>query len=150
MEEDSSFDVKPDVKHFFYLQEEKPDINVLGLKEEPSSLDGFESNETDFNTLKEEKPCIAALRVSVEEYSAKQKLEREYSTPREELSDGIKMCLQVNLTTDRLLPPKSQGETPYTCEDCGKCFNLKHHLTRHQRSHTGKKPYTCEDCGKCF
>lgn len=28
-------------------------------------------------------------------------------------------------------------ERPYACEQCGKTFLLKHHLTTHARSHTG-------------
>ena len=32
----------------------------------------------------------------------------------------------------------SNKERPYACEQCGKTFLLKHHLTTHTRSHTGK------------
>lgn len=33
--------------------------------------------------------------------------------------------------------PGSNKERPYACEQCGKTFLLKHHLTTHARSHTG-------------
>ncbi|RUS90179.1 hypothetical protein EGW08_002058, partial [Elysia chlorotica] len=148
MEEGSSFDVKPDLKHFFHFKEEKPDIKVLDFKEEHSSLKtetvqdihcfqsdeiwdvkniflgikaepcpnllddrgGFkgESHQTDLNTLEDEKPCIATLRASVEEYSAKQTLEGKDSTPREQLSDGIETGLLESVTTDRTLSSSSQ------------------------------------------
>jgi len=45
-------------------------------------------------------------------------------------------------------------ERPYACEQCGKTFLLKHHLTTHARSHTGKDllwlRLSLPFCHKCF
>ncbi|XP_069610950.1 zinc finger protein 208-like [Ranitomeya imitator] len=42
------------------------------------------------------------------------------------------------------------GEKSLSCSECGKCFMWKSQLIIHQRIHTGEKPYSCLECGKCF
>lgn len=42
------------------------------------------------------------------------------------------------------------GAKPYHCSLCGKSFLASRGLMRHQRVHTVEKPYQCSVCGKRF
>ncbi|XP_077323383.1 uncharacterized protein LOC143957110 isoform X2 [Lithobates pipiens] len=42
------------------------------------------------------------------------------------------------------------GEKPHTCSECGKSFCLRTILIKHQKTHSGEKPFSCPECGRCF
>ncbi|XP_072562522.1 uncharacterized protein [Paramormyrops kingsleyae] len=43
---------------------------------------------------------------------------------------------------------KPPASLPYTCGECGKAFNRKAYLRRHQRLHSGRTAYRCSQCDK--
>lgn len=51
-----------------------------------------------------------------------------------ETTEDVKPIIQKSRKND----PGNNKERPYACEQCGKTFLLKHHLTTHARSHTGE------------
>lgn len=36
----------------------------------------------------------------------------------------------------------------FTCDECGKAFNMQRKLVRHRVRHTGERPYSCTACGE--
>ncbi|XP_055993002.1 zinc finger protein 805-like isoform X2 [Sorex fumeus] len=47
-------------------------------------------------------------------------------------------------------PVVQEEENFFKCNECGKVFNKKCLLARHERIHSGVKPYECTECGKTF
>ncbi|XP_078123368.1 uncharacterized protein LOC144528568 [Sander vitreus] len=44
----------------------------------------------------------------------------------------------------------SRCKKTFSCSECGKRFDFKSRLQRHEMTHTGEKPFSCSECGKCF
>lgn len=42
------------------------------------------------------------------------------------------------------------AEKVFTCDECGKSFNMQRKLVKHRARHTGERPYSCSACGECL
>ena len=43
-----------------------------------------------------------------------------------------------------------EGERPFKCPTCSRCFKLRHHLQNHFSVHSGQRKYECDVCNKTF
>lgn len=49
---------------------------------------------------------------------------------------------------DRHVKMQHLNLRPFGCPVCTKSFKMKHHLTKHLKTHGGLRPYECSLCGK--
>lgn len=49
---------------------------------------------------------------------------------------------------DRHVKMQHLNLRPFACPVCAKSFKMKHHLTKHVKTHGGLRPYECGFCGK--
>ncbi|CAB0008651.1 unnamed protein product [Nesidiocoris tenuis] len=56
----------------------------------------------------------------------------------------------TTIVTPTPVKKQRRGEKPHACEDCGRQFMRRDHLTTHRRSHTGERSFVCEECGERF
>ncbi|CAG0906451.1 unnamed protein product, partial [Cyprideis torosa] len=59
---------------------------------------------------------------------------------------------QIDTTNEETSPRSSPAsrEKEFDCAKCGKCFNRKHALLWHVKSHLGSRPFSCAVCGSRF
>ncbi|XP_030849667.1 zinc finger protein 724-like [Strongylocentrotus purpuratus] len=64
--------------------------------------------------------------------------------PKEDILQFIKGEIQKPIQS------VNRDKKPHVCDQCGKEFTQKAHLTSHKRIHTDEKRYVCDHCGKAF
>ncbi|XP_066484431.1 zinc finger protein 25-like isoform X2 [Tiliqua scincoides] len=61
-----------------------------------------------------------------------------------------KKCLTAKLQLLRQLGAAPGPKRPHTCGQCGKSFNKKQDLRKHQGTHSTERPFSCLECGRSF
>nr|XP_056713151.1 zinc finger protein 771-like [Euleptes europaea] len=61
-----------------------------------------------------------------------------------------KKCLTAKLQLLRQLGATPGPRKPHICAQCGKSFNKKQDLRKHQGTHSAERPFPCLECGRRF
>ncbi|XP_078234591.1 uncharacterized protein LOC144583770 isoform X1 [Pogona vitticeps] len=61
-----------------------------------------------------------------------------------------KKCLTAKLQLLRQLGAAPGPRKPHTCAQCGKSFNKKQDLRKHEGTHSTERPFACLECGRSF
>ncbi|KAM6450302.1 uncharacterized protein PHA67_017411 isoform 2-T2 [Liasis olivaceus] len=59
-------------------------------------------------------------------------------------------CLTAKLQLLRQLGVSPGPKKPHGCAQCGKSFNKKQDLRKHQGTHSAERPFACLECGRSF
>ncbi|XP_061442724.1 gastrula zinc finger protein XlCGF57.1-like isoform X1 [Rhineura floridana] len=75
---------------------------------------------------------------------------RKKDSPPGPSSPKTRKCLTAKLQLLRQLGAAPGPKKPHTCAQCGKSFNKKQDLRKHQGTHSTERPFSCLECGRCF
>ena len=107
---------------------------------------GFQSAGTVGSSHEDSRGQDVGLLILWKEVHHKIFLEKAQKTPHRQYLDK-KYLIRILFDGSYL-----KGETPYSCNLCGKTFAFQQSFHKHMLYHTDEKPYTCtwKDCGKAF
>lgn len=127
------------------------DMSIFhGFQEDdsPARSPSYETDNVTFTLASEE--CEQGTLLLSENYS-RINHDKPVSKKRLEVRNVRKTSERLSKLSARVTEQTAPvGEKSHQCDDCGKYFDYKSNLIRHQRSHTGEKPYGCEECGKRY
>ncbi len=86
----------------------------------------------------------------LDEMKEKNQDEKDHDLMAGEKSFSYSQSYKTENTNLKVQMSVHTGESPFTCQHCGKSFIRKESLNVHLKIHTGENLFMCPQCGKSF
>ncbi|KAF7204202.1 zinc finger protein 16 [Nothobranchius furzeri] len=108
------------------------------------------SSESDVKTVYKSFSCLECGEQFLNKVSLRKHVRvTGHSALRSSGSSTNNKCVKLKQHVDPCMKVQQQPKS-FICDECGKRFGRKLHLTEHMTVHTGQKPFTCEICEHRF
>ncbi|XP_021945343.1 zinc finger protein 99 [Folsomia candida] len=98
--------------------------------------------------------CIQCNKAFTSKHTLKKHMDkhsdRNIKCDRPNCTSVFKTNNRLNEHIKQVHESKKEGAAEYRCETCGKVFNVKGRLRRHEKLHNPETPFLCTVCGKGF
>ncbi|XP_062825685.1 zinc finger protein 629-like [Anolis carolinensis] len=141
----------PDCGRAFVHQSSIPRHQKLHRKETFSPTFGQErSPNLDLKPLSHPKLLSGKEKPTYHPVNSTEKAKNQSNLSCQGASTLSSVCVETDSPSSEPCTKQAGVEKPFPCSECGRSFNLKSTMIRHQKLHLGERPFKCPLCDKSY